>query len=45
MVLQFLRNFGESFDLKDEFPDGISLGESVCSAAVKPVMFVMRVQL
>ncbi|XP_028251330.1 bromodomain adjacent to zinc finger domain protein 1A isoform X2 [Parambassis ranga] len=25
MVLQFLHNFGESFDLKDEFPEGISL--------------------
>lgn len=25
MVLEFLRGFGEAFDLKDEFPDGISL--------------------
>ncbi|XP_040925176.1 bromodomain adjacent to zinc finger domain protein 1A isoform X2 [Betta splendens] len=25
MVLEFLRAFGEEFDLKDEFPDGISL--------------------
>uniref|UniRef100_A0A8D3AMI7 Bromodomain adjacent to zinc finger domain protein 1A n=1 Tax=Scophthalmus maximus TaxID=52904 RepID=A0A8D3AMI7_SCOMX len=25
MVLEFLRAFGEAFDLKDEFPDGISL--------------------
>ncbi|XP_071354679.1 bromodomain adjacent to zinc finger domain protein 1A isoform X2 [Trachinotus anak] len=25
MVLEFLRAFGEVFDLKDEFPDGISL--------------------
>lgn len=27
MVLEFLRAFGEAFDLKDEFPDGVSLGE------------------
>ena len=26
MILEFLRAFGEVFDLKDEFPDGISLG-------------------
>lgn len=26
MVLEFLRAFGEEFELKDEFPDGISLG-------------------
>lgn len=26
MVLEFLRAFGEVFDLKDEFPDGVSLG-------------------
>ncbi|XP_024124234.1 bromodomain adjacent to zinc finger domain protein 1A [Oryzias melastigma] len=25
MVLEFLRAFGEAFDLKDEFPDGITL--------------------
>ncbi|XP_022053565.2 bromodomain adjacent to zinc finger domain protein 1A [Acanthochromis polyacanthus] len=25
MVLEFLRAFGEAFDLKDEFPDGVSL--------------------
>ncbi|XP_061598939.1 bromodomain adjacent to zinc finger domain protein 1A isoform X2 [Cololabis saira] len=25
MVLEFLRAFGEAYDLKDEFPDGISL--------------------
>ncbi|KAM9842448.1 bromodomain adjacent to zinc finger domain protein 1A [Aulostomus maculatus] len=25
MVLEFLRSFGELFDLKDEFPDGVSL--------------------
>lgn len=28
MVLEFLRAFGEAFDLKDEFPDGVSLGEN-----------------
>ncbi|KAG7238085.1 hypothetical protein INR49_031439 [Caranx melampygus] len=28
MVLEFLRAFGEVFDLNDEFPDGISLGEN-----------------
>lgn len=27
MVLEFLRSFGQVFDLKDEFPDGVSLGE------------------
>lgn len=27
MVLEFLRAFGHVFDLKDEFPDGVSLGE------------------
>lgn len=27
MVLEFLRAFGEAFDLTDEFPDGVSLGE------------------
>lgn len=27
MVLEFLHAFGELFDLKDEFPDGITLGE------------------
>ena len=27
MVLEFLRAFGEAFGLKDEFPDGVSLGE------------------
>lgn len=26
MVLEFLKAFGELFDLKDEFPDGITLG-------------------
>lgn len=26
MVLEFLRAFGEVFDLKDEFSDGVSLG-------------------
>lgn len=28
MVLEFLKAFGELFDLKDEFPDGITLGLS-----------------
>lgn len=28
MVLEFLQAFGELFDLKDEFPDGVSLGET-----------------
>ncbi|XP_034722436.1 bromodomain adjacent to zinc finger domain protein 1A-like, partial [Etheostoma cragini] len=28
MVLEFLRAFGEVFDLKDEFPDGVSLGQN-----------------
>lgn len=28
MVLEFLWAFGEVFDLKDEFPDGVSLGEN-----------------
>lgn len=32
MVLEFLRAFGEVFDLKDEFPDGISLGENNMSS-------------
>lgn len=27
MVLEFLKGFGEIFDLKDEFPEGIALGE------------------
>lgn len=27
MVLEFLKAFGELFDLKDEFPEGITLGE------------------
>lgn len=27
MVLEFLNAFGELFDLKDEFPDGITLGK------------------
>lgn len=31
MVLEFLRTFGEVFDLKDEFPEGISLGENTGS--------------
>lgn len=26
MVLEFLKAFGELFDLKDEFPEGITLG-------------------
>lgn len=26
MVLEFLQAFGPVFDLKDEFPDGVSLG-------------------
>lgn len=26
MVLEFLQAFGQVFDLKDEFPDGVSLG-------------------
>lgn len=26
MVLEFLKAFGELFDLEDEFPDGITLG-------------------
>lgn len=29
MVLEFLLAFGETFDLKNEFPDGISLGENL----------------
>lgn len=32
MVLEFLQAFGELFDLKDEFPEGVSLGESRCTA-------------
>lgn len=28
MVLEFLQAFGELFDLKDEFPEGVSLGEA-----------------
>lgn len=28
MVLEFLQAFGQVFDLKDEFPDGVSLGEN-----------------
>lgn len=31
MVLEFLHAFGELFDLKDEFPDGITLGERVAT--------------
>lgn len=27
MVLEFLNAFGELFDLKDEFPDGVTLGK------------------
>nr|XP_020442041.1 bromodomain adjacent to zinc finger domain protein 1A [Monopterus albus] len=34
MVLEFLRAFGEVFDLKDEFPDGISLAEVLEEALV-----------
>lgn len=26
MVVEFLQAFGQVFDLKDEFPDGVSLG-------------------
>lgn len=29
MVLEFLWAFGEVFDLKNEFPDGVSLGENL----------------
>lgn len=29
MVLEFLQAFGELFDLKDEFPEGITLGEAL----------------
>lgn len=29
MVLEFLWAFGETFDLKNEFPDGVSLGENL----------------
>ena len=29
MVLEFLGAFGECFDLKDEFPDGVSLGQNI----------------
>lgn len=32
MVLEFLRAFGEVFDLKDEFPDGISLGKNILTS-------------
>ncbi|XP_042336961.1 bromodomain adjacent to zinc finger domain protein 1A-like, partial [Plectropomus leopardus] len=32
MVLEFLRSFGEVFGLKDEFPDGVSLGENTFTA-------------
>lgn len=28
MVLEFLRAFGEAFDLSDEFPDGVTLGKT-----------------
>ncbi len=31
MVQEFLQAFGEAFDLKDEFPDGVSLGKSEVS--------------
>nr|XP_033499189.1 bromodomain adjacent to zinc finger domain protein 1A [Epinephelus lanceolatus] len=31
MVLEFLQAFGEIFGLKDEFPDGVSLGENTLS--------------
>ena len=27
MVVEFLRVFGDLFDLQDEFPDGVSLGK------------------
>jgi len=27
LVLEFLRAFGEIYGLKDEFPDGVSLGK------------------
>ena len=27
MVVEFLRVFGDLFDLQDEFPDGVSLGQ------------------
>lgn len=29
MVLEFLWAFGEVFDLKNEFPDGVTLGENL----------------
>lgn len=29
MVLEFLGAFGEVFDLKNEFPDGVSLGKNL----------------
>lgn len=31
MVLEFLQAFGEVYDLKDEFPDGVSLGQNALS--------------
>lgn len=37
MVLEFLQAFGEAFDLKDEFPDGVSLGENTSTYALQLV--------
>lgn len=34
MILEFLRAFGEAFDLKDEFPDGVTLGESLAASVL-----------
>lgn len=35
MVLEFLKAFGELFDLKDEFPEGLTLGEKHWQNVVK----------
>lgn len=36
MVLEFLKSFGELFDLKDEFPDRVSLGQKDFDWIFKP---------
>ena len=36
MVLEFLQAFGELFDLKDEFPEGITLGQCFSNSLPGP---------
>ena len=45
MVLEFLYEFGELFDLQDEFPEGVTLGKCYCCVIVHPKISGLKEQI